>query len=61
MLADPQTWIPLVTLSSIEIVLGIDNLVFISIAVSKLPHAQRERARKLRHRRGLRHAGSRCC
>ena len=46
MLADPQTWILLVTLSSIEIVLGIDNLVFISIAVSKLPHHQRERARK---------------
>ena len=46
MLADPQTWILLVTLSSIEIVLGIDNLVFISIAVSKLPHTQRERARK---------------
>jgi predicted tellurium resistance membrane protein TerC len=46
MLADPQTWILLVTLSSIEIVLGIDNLVFISIAVSKLPHDQRERARR---------------
>jgi len=46
MLTDPQTWILLVTLSSIEIVLGIDNLVFISIAVSKLPHAQRERARR---------------
>ena len=46
MLADPQTWILLVTLSSIEIVLGIDNLVFISIAVSRLPPAQRERARK---------------
>jgi predicted tellurium resistance membrane protein TerC len=46
MLSDPQTWILLVTLSSIEIVLGIDNLVFISIAVSKLPHDQRERARK---------------
>ena len=46
MLADPQTWILLVTLSSIEIVLGIDNLVFISIAVSKLPHNRRERARK---------------
>jgi len=45
MLADPQTWILLVTLSSIEIVLGIDNLVFISIAVSKLPHEKRERAR----------------
>ena len=46
MLADPQTWILLVTLSSIEIVLGIDNLVFISIAVSRLPPQQRERARK---------------
>lgn len=46
MLLDPQTWITLITLSSIEIVLGIDNLVFISIAVSKLPYAQRERARK---------------
>jgi predicted tellurium resistance membrane protein TerC len=34
------------TLSAIEIVLGIDNLVFISIAVSKLPHATRERARR---------------
>ncbi|MFC0677181.1 TerC family protein [Lysobacter korlensis] len=43
---DPQTWITLITLSSIEIVLGIDNLVFISIAVSKLPYEQRERARK---------------
>lgn len=46
LLLDPQTWITLITLSSIEIVLGIDNLVFISIAVSKLPYAQRERARK---------------
>jgi predicted tellurium resistance membrane protein TerC len=46
MLADPQTWILLVTLSSIEIVLGIDNLDFISIAVSRLPPSTRERARK---------------
>ena len=44
-MADPQAWITLVTLSAIEIVLGIDNLVFISIAVSKLPHT-REKARK---------------
>ena len=47
LLTDPQAWITLFTLSAIEIVLGIDNLVFISIAVSKLPHATRERARKL--------------
>jgi predicted tellurium resistance membrane protein TerC len=46
LLSDPQTWITLITLSAIEIVLGIDNLVFISIAVSKLPYAQREKARK---------------
>ena len=37
LLTDPQVWITLVTLSAIEIVLGIDNLVFISIAASKLP------------------------
>ncbi len=46
LLSDPQAWITLITLSAIEIVLGIDNLVFISIAVSKLPHEQREKARK---------------
>jgi len=36
-LADPNAWVTLFTLSALEIVLGIDNLVFISIAVSKLP------------------------
>ncbi len=46
LLSDPQTWITLITLSAIEIVLGIDNLVFISIAVSRLPYEQREKARK---------------
>jgi predicted tellurium resistance membrane protein TerC len=46
LLTDPQAWITLITLSAIEIVLGIDNLVFISIAVSKLPHVQREKARR---------------
>ncbi len=46
LISDPQTWITLITLSAIEIVLGIDNLVFISIAVSKLPYAQREKARR---------------
>jgi len=45
-ITDPQIWIALVTLSTLEIVLGVDNLVFISIAVSKLPHAQRSRARR---------------
>ena len=46
MLLNPDVWITLITLSAIEIVLGIDNLVFISIAVSKLPAATREQARK---------------
>jgi len=46
-LADPNVWLTLFTLSALEIVLGIDNLVFISIAVSKLPEHQRPFARKL--------------
>jgi len=46
LLTDPQAWLTLITLSAIEIVLGIDNLVFISIAVSKLPLVQREKARR---------------
>ena len=41
-----EIWVALFTLATLEIVLGIDNLVFISIAVSKLPHERRERARK---------------
>ena len=45
-LADPNVWLTLVTLSALEIVLGIDNLVFISIAVGKLPEHQRAVARK---------------
>jgi predicted tellurium resistance membrane protein TerC len=44
-ITDPQTWISLLTLTSLEIVLGIDNIVFISILASKLPHGQQERAR----------------
>lgn len=46
LVTDPQVWILLLTLSTIEIVLGIDNLVFISIAVGRLPVEQRELARK---------------
>ena len=45
-LADPNVWLTLVTLSALEIVLGIDNLVVISIAVGKLPEHQRNVARK---------------
>ena len=46
LVTDPQVWILLLTLSTIEIVLGIDNLVFISIAVGRLPIEKREFARK---------------
>ena len=47
LLTDPQTWIVLLTLSTLEIVLGVDNLVFISVAVGKLPHERRSSARRL--------------
>ncbi len=46
-LADPQAWIALVTLTVLEIVLGIDNIIFISILVGRLPKAQRNRARTI--------------
>lgn len=46
-LTDPQAWIGFLTLTLLEIVLGIDNVVFISILVGKLPESQRERARKI--------------
>ena len=46
-LSDPQTWIALLTLTSLEIVLGIDNVVFISILAGKLPEEQRARARNI--------------
>lgn len=42
---DPSAWVGLLTLVVLEIVLGIDNLVFIAILVDKLPPAQRDRAR----------------
>lgn len=46
-LADPQMWGALVTLAALEIVLGIDNVVFISILVSKLPAEQAKKARQI--------------
>ena len=45
-LTDPQIWISLLTLTLLEIVLGIDNLIFISILSGKLPAAQQRRARQ---------------
>ena len=47
LLSDPQAWIAFLTLVALELVLGIDNIVFISILVDKLPEAQRTRARRI--------------
>ncbi|TIL95825.1 MAG: TerC family protein [Mesorhizobium sp.] len=45
--SDPTAWVALLTLIVLEVVLGIDNLIFISILTNKLPEAQRARARRL--------------
>ena len=47
LLTDPNVWIAFATLTVMEIVLGIDNIVFISVLVSRLPKEQAERARKI--------------
>lgn len=44
---DPEIWISLITLTALEIVLGVDNIVFISILAGKLPPNQQGRARRL--------------
>ena len=44
--ADPAVWAALITLIVMEVVLGIDNLVFISILSNKLPEHQRQKARR---------------
>jgi predicted tellurium resistance membrane protein TerC len=46
-LLDPQIWIALVTLTVLEIVLGVDNIIFISILTGKLPASKRQRARTI--------------
>lgn len=46
-LLDPAAWVGLLTLVVLEIVLGIDNLIFIAILADKLPPSQRDRARIL--------------
>lgn len=47
LLTDPHIWIAFATLTALELVLGIDNIIFISILVDKLPLQQREAARRL--------------
>lgn len=47
LLSNPNAWIALLTLTFLEIVLGIDNIIFISITTGKLPEEQRKRATKI--------------
>ena len=47
LLADPQVWLAFVTLTALEIVLGIDNIIFIAILVSRLPPALQPRGRTI--------------
>ena len=47
LLSDPQAWIAFATLTALELVLGIDNIIFISILVDKLPVERREVARRI--------------
>jgi predicted tellurium resistance membrane protein TerC len=46
-LANPEIWIALATLTALELVLGIDNIIFISILAGRLPESQRDRARRV--------------
>ncbi len=45
--SNPETWVALLTLTVLEIVLGIDNVIFISILIGRLPAAQRDQARRI--------------
>ena len=47
LLASPEIWISLLTLTALEIVLGIDNIIFIAILAGKLPKDQQDKGRKL--------------
>ena len=60
LLTDPQAWASLLTLTLLEIVLGIDNVIFISIVSGRLPEARQPRARRSAWR-SRRRCGSSCC
>jgi predicted tellurium resistance membrane protein TerC len=47
LLLDPQVWVAFFTLAALEIVLGIDNIIFITILANRLPESQRDKARRL--------------
>ncbi|SUX68384.1 integral membrane protein [Citrobacter amalonaticus] len=55
-ITDPNAWLALGTLTLLEIVLGIDNIIFLSLVVAKLPTAQRAHAPSSRSRSGDDHA-----
>ena len=44
-ITDPEAWVSLATLTALEIVLGVDNIIFISILVGRLPESQRQSGR----------------
>ncbi|HSC96654.1 MAG TPA: TerC family protein, partial [Burkholderiales bacterium] len=46
-LLDPHAWLALATLTALEIVLGVDNIIFISVLCGRLPEHQRARARTI--------------
>ena len=46
LLSDPNTWIAFLTLSALEIILGIDNIIFISVIANRLPSEIREKVRR---------------
>jgi predicted tellurium resistance membrane protein TerC len=46
-ITDSQIWLSLITLTALEIILGIDNIVVISLLTNKLPHEQQPKARKI--------------
>jgi predicted tellurium resistance membrane protein TerC len=47
LLTSPEAWVALLTLTALEIVLGIDNVIFLSVIVSRIPQAQANRARQI--------------
>ena len=47
LLTDPQTWAALLTLTALEIVLGVDNVIFLSVIISRIPQQQAKRARQV--------------
>ena len=53
-IVDPNAWVALLTLTALEIVLGIDNIIFIAILAGRLPKEQQKRARTCRLTNGTR-------